>query len=160
MSPARPSAPAPEGGEQQAASPDGRPVPASAIEAPAHQGRPLRYLVVGAINTAFAYLFGGLMFKLLHHWLATPLIGTLATLVTISFSFVTLRHWVFRSRAPWLREWLRCYGVYALSSAACIAVQWWLVDGLQLSIWYAQALIIPLGVALSYAGHARFTFAP
>lgn len=123
------------------------------------QGRPLRYLIVGGFNTAVAYAFGVGLYQLLHTRLPTPVIGVLSNLVTISVSYITQRTWVFRSRGPWLAEYLRCYAVYGVTAGVTILLQWGLVDGLGMSIWWAQALAVPVGVLLSYHAHARFTFA-
>lgn len=123
------------------------------------QTRSLRYLMVGGVNTAFAFAVGGWMYLALHRLLPTPVIGVLANLVTISFSFFTLRTLVFRSQAPWWPEYLRCYAVYGVTAGITVLAQWAMVDGLGLGIWWTQAINIPLGVLLSYTAHARFTFA-
>ena len=122
-------------------------------------GRTLRYLLVGGFNTAVAYAIGVGLYQSLHPSLPTPLIGLLGNVITISLSYLTQRTLVFRSRAPWFAEYLRCYAVYGATSLLTIALQWALVDGVGLSIWWAQAIVIPVGVVLSYTGHARFTFA-
>ena len=121
--------------------------------------RSVRYLLVGGVNTAFAFALGGWLYLALHPALPTPVIGVIASVITISFSFLTLRTLVFRSSQPWWPEYLRCYAVYGVTSVATILVQWALVDGAQIGIWWAQAVVVPLGVGLSYVGHARFTFA-
>lgn len=120
--------------------------------------RRLRYLLVGVLNTVVGIVLGGGFYLLLHHWLLTPLISLLATAVSVSFSFVTLRRLVFRSSAPWWPQYLRCYAVYGATMAVTAAVVWALVDGLAVGIWWAQGAAAVLSVLLSYGGHVKFTF--
>jgi putative flippase GtrA len=119
----------------------------------------LRYLLVGIGNTAFGYTIGVGALLLLSPRLPTPVIGVLANVLTITMAFWTYRLFVFRSKAPWLPEYLRSFVVYGGSALVSIALIWLLVDGLQLNAWLAQAITVPAIVAISYLGHARFTFA-
>lgn len=117
-----------------------------------------RYLVVGGWNTAFGYGVGVAAYLWLSHVLQTVWIAALANVVSITMSFVMYKIFVFRSKGRWLAEYLRCYVVYGGTSLLGIAMLWLLIDRLHLTIWSAQAMIIASTVAVSYLGHARFTF--
>ena len=119
----------------------------------------MRFLAAGLFNTGVGYAVGVGLYLLLTRWLATPVIGLLSNLLTINVTFATQRSFVFRSRQPWWPEYLRSYAVFGGTAAATILLQWLLVDGVHVSIWWSQAILIPVGVLITYIGHARFTFA-
>jgi putative flippase GtrA len=130
-----------------------------AREVPEDPGRPLRFLCAGLFNTAVGYTVGVGLYLLLTRWLATPVIGALAGLLTINVTFTTQRIFVFRSSAPWWPEYLRSYAVFGGTAATTILSQWLLLDGVGISVWWSQAIMIPVGVLITYVGHTRFTFA-
>jgi putative flippase GtrA len=130
-----------------------------AREVPEDPGRPLRFFWAGLLNTAVGYGVGVGLYLLLTRWLATPVIGVLASLLTINVTFTTQRVFVFRSRAPWWPEYFRSYVVFGGTAATTILLQWLLVDSVGISIWWSQGIMIPVGVLITYIGHARFTFA-
>ncbi|PQV52516.1 GtrA family protein [Paraburkholderia sp. BL21I4N1] len=118
----------------------------------------LRYLLVGGLNTAFGYFATvGLYYALRPH-LHIVVIGVIANVICITESFITYKLFVFNSREPWLREYLRCYVVYGSSALIGIAGLWLLVNILGIPFWLAQGLLMSVSVAISYAGHDRFTF--
>lgn len=86
-------------------------------------------------------------------------IGLIANVVCITFSFLGYKFFVFQTRGNWLREYLRCYAVYGGAAAFGIAAIWFLVDHLHVPFWLAQAGIMALTVVLSYLAHSRFSFA-
>lgn len=118
----------------------------------------LRYLIVGGLNTAFGYFVTvGLYYTLRSH-LHIVVIGVIANVVCITESFLTYKLFVFNSRASWWREYLRCYVVYGGSALIGIAGLWLLVNVLGIPFWLAQGLLMVISVAISFAGHDRFTF--
>lgn len=118
----------------------------------------LRYLIVGGLNTAFGYFVTvGLYYTLRSH-LHIVVIGLIANVVCITESFLTYKLFVFNSRASWWREYLRCYVVYGGSALIGIAGLWLLVNVLGIPFWLAQGLLMVISVAISFAGHDRFTF--
>jgi putative flippase GtrA len=83
-----------------------------------------RYLAVGACNTIFGYgcfaLFTLLLTPVLSYGYVAASI--LANLFSITFAFLGYKWLVFKTKGNYLREWIRCVGIYAggmiLSAAA------------------------------------------
>src|ERR1035441_8725951 len=77
----------------------------------------LRYLAVGAFNTIFGYgcfaLFTLLLTPLLSY--GYVLASLIANLVSITFAFFGYKWFVFRTKGNYLKEWIRCVGVYGSS---------------------------------------------
>ena len=120
--------------------------------------RKFRYLLVGGMNAIVGYSLGVGLYLLLSPALHILLIGLVANVLSISFSFSTQKLWVFRTQGHWLSEYLRSYLVYGGMGLMGTVLLWALVDGIHLPIWMAQGLAIGLTVVFSYVGHARFTF--
>ena len=118
----------------------------------------VRYLAAGGVNTVVGYGVGVAAYQLLVDSLHIVVIGILANIVTITFSFLTYKTLVFQTKGQWLQEYLKAYVVYGGVAIIGIFLLWLFVNKLDLSIWVAQGLAIMLTVAASYIGHARFTF--
>lgn len=118
----------------------------------------IRYLLVGALNTAFAYFVSVSLYYTLNRHLHIVAIGAIANVVCITEAFVAYKLFVFRSRGRWLQEYLRCYVVYGGNALIGIAGLWLLVSVIGIPFWIAQAMLMVLGIVISYVGHDRFTF--
>jgi putative flippase GtrA len=127
----------------------------------------LQYLIVGGVNTLFGYgcfaiLQWGLTDHLTHAYL---LASPLASLISITFSFLGYKHFVFKTKGNYLREWVRCLVVYSGNIAIGLLCLPPLVVGLTrlTSIrkgapYLAQGMVLILGVGWSYVGHSRYSF--
>lgn len=121
--------------------------------------RCVRYLAVGAVNTLVGYLVGLGLYYRLSSVAHIAVIGLVANIAGISFSFLSYKFFVFKTKGNWLREYLRCYVVYGGAAVFGIAAIWVLVDGLRIPFWLAQGGVIAATVFISYFGHSRFSFA-
>jgi putative flippase GtrA len=127
----------------------------------------VRFLAVGAVNTAFGYGCFALFTMLL-----TPLIAygyvlasLFANLLAITFSFLGYKWFVFKTHGNYLQEWLRCIAVYSgsiLLSAAALPI---LVPIVRRHITIAQhapyiagAVVLVFSVAFSFFGHRHISF--
>jgi putative flippase GtrA len=118
----------------------------------------LSYLLVGGVNTLFGYGVGvGIYMLLAENW-HIFLIGVVSNVISISFSFVTYKLFVFKTRGNWFAEYLKAYLVYGGMAALGILFLWLFVDFLSIRIWLAQGMVILLTVVISYFGHKHFTF--
>jgi putative flippase GtrA len=85
-------------------------------------GEVIRFLLVGGFNTAFSLaLYSGfvLLFGRLFPTRGKPLIADFAfaisTPLSITVAFLCYKHFVFRTKGNYLKEWLRCFAVYSVS---------------------------------------------
>lgn len=92
-------------------------------------GEVIRFLMVGGFNTlfslvlysAFVILFG----RMLPHR-GKPLIADISSIVSqplsITVAFLCYKHFVFRTKGNYLKEWLRCFAVYSISFPAGLVI--------------------------------------
>jgi putative flippase GtrA len=117
-----------------------------------------RYLLGGMFNVAVNYVVGAVIYQALLPRLNFIAVGIIATVVSISISFVTYKLFVFRTKGNWWIEYLRSYVVYGSSAVLNIGVMWLLLNRAHVNIWLAQAIVTVIAVAISYLGHTVFTF--
>jgi len=118
----------------------------------------LRFLIVGGVNTVFGYAFSLTFYYQVEGAIPTLLILAINTLVSITFSFVLYKVFVFRTKGNWFTEYLRSYVVYGASSFVGIIITWILVDFFDLEFWIVQSALLVFVVVISYFGHRNFTF--
>jgi putative flippase GtrA len=135
-------------------------------------GEVIRFLLVGGFNTVFSLaLYSGLdiLFSRLFPQSAKPLIADIAfavsTPVAITVAFLCYKHFVFRTKGNYLKEWLRCFAVYSVSfpmGLAIVPTATHLFDRASLTRHYAPflaGLVNSVVIACySYFAHKKFSF--
>jgi putative flippase GtrA len=128
----------------------------------------VRYLAVGACNTAFGYgcfaLFTALLTPIFAYGyvLASPL----ANVFSITFAFLGYKWFVFKTKGNYLKEWIRCVGVYAGSMVLSTAALPFVVGIIRRQTHYnrsapyiAGAIVLVFSVMSSFFGHRHISFA-
>jgi putative flippase GtrA len=127
----------------------------------------IRYLLVGGFNTAFGYS----LFALLN-WSFTSLgsysymyAAVLSNLIAITVAFLGYKWFVFKTRGNYLREWVRCLGVYGSSVAIGLVGLPILVTILRSHLqrpaqapYLAAAILTVITVIFSFLGHKNISF--
>ena len=136
------------------------------------KGEVIRFLIVGCCNTAFSILlqaaFGALFARLYPHavqsWIAIAAV-ICAVPFGVTFSFFGFKHFVFRTKGNYLKEWIRCFAVYSPTIPAAV-----LIVGVATKLFELTPLPKPLCkdaafvvnsaliAVYSYLGHKRFSF--
>jgi putative flippase GtrA len=118
----------------------------------------LRYILTGSWNTLFGYFSALIIYDYCHFFLHILLIGLITNILNISMSFFTYKYFVFKTKNHWLTEYLKAYIVYGGITILSIGILWFTVDYLKIHFWIAQAVVMVIGVLVSYFGHDQFTF--
>jgi putative flippase GtrA len=125
-----------------------------------------RFLAVGGFNTLFGY---GL-FALMNWWLTRVPYGyllatLLSNLIAITVAFLGYKWFVFRTKGNYLREWVRCVGVYGTTMLINLTGMAVLVPVLrrhmeqpQAASYLAAALVLMVTVPLSFLGQKKISF--
>jgi putative flippase GtrA len=129
----------------------------------------LRFLLVGGFNTVFAWsVLAGLDWSLNKLNTATgwnfPTIWVanaaliVQYLITINFSFITMRYYVFRSHGNILKEWAKAWSVYIsiyLINAPSMSFLMWAFD---LQAWQAQGIYLIFSTIITFILHKYYSF--
>lgn len=115
----------------------------------------LRFLAVGALNTAVGYgLFAFFLFVGLHYLRAQ----FVASVLAIAHSYLWNKYFTFQSPGHSLTEMLRFLGVYAVSYACNAALLLAGVEWAHFNPYLAGVAGLFVTTAISYLGHRRFSF--
>jgi putative flippase GtrA len=126
-----------------------------------------RYVLVGGFNTVFGYGAFALL-----NWLFTGLgsysymyAAVLANFIAITVAFLGYKWFVFRTRGNYLREWIRCLGVYGSSALIGLVGLPILVPILRPHLrnpgqasYIAAAMLTIVSVMFSFVGHKKISF--
>ena len=142
------------------------------MTAPAHK-RPrrltlVRYLAVGACNTIFGYgcfaLFTLLLTPLLSYGYVVA--SLFANLFSITLAFFGYKWFVFKTQGNYLKEWIRCVGVYAGSMILSAAALPFVVGVIRRqpghdrsAPYIAGAIVLVFSIVFSFFGHRHISFA-
>lgn len=92
-------------------------------------GEVIRFLLVGASNTIISLaLYSGfvILFSHLLPHRGKPLIADISAVISkplsITIAFLCYKHFVFRTRGNYLKELLRCFAVYGVSTPAELVI--------------------------------------
>lgn len=132
----------------------------------------IRFLAVGVFNTAFSLvLYSGcvICFGLLLPHRGKPLIAeisyVISTPINITVAFLCYKHFVFRTKGNYVKEWIRCFAVYSVSfpmGLVILPTATHLFDGVSLTKPYAPflaGLVNSVIIACySYFAHKKFSF--
>jgi putative flippase GtrA len=126
-----------------------------------------RYILVGGFNTVFGYGIFALL-----NWSFTGLgsysymyAAVLGSLISITVAFLGYKWFVFRTRGNYLREWVRCLGVYGSSTLIGLVGLPILVPILRSHLrnpgqasYLAAAILTIVSVIFSFVGHKNISF--
>lgn len=117
-----------------------------------------RYLLAGTSNTCFGYFSSIGLYYALNAFLNLSWILVITSIVSITFSFLTYKLYVFRTTGNWIKEYLKCYLVYGITSVFSGTFIWYLVERAAIEYWIAQGMAVFIIVLISYILHRNFTF--
>lgn len=132
----------------------------------------IRFLMVGVSNTAFSLALYSACVIAFSHLLphrGKPLIADIAfaisTPASITVAFLCYKHFVFRTKGNYFKEWVRCFAVYSVSfpmGLVIIPTATHLFEHVSLIHQYAPflaGLVNSVVIACySYFAHKKFSF--
>jgi putative flippase GtrA len=118
----------------------------------------IRYLLVGAWNTAFGYFASILIYYYFINTLPLWVILTISNIIAITVAFMTYKLFVFKKRGNWLLEYIKCYLVYGMSAIITSVITIILVNISGVRFWLSQGVSIGIVAIFSYLAHKKFTF--
>ena len=135
-------------------------------------GEVIRFLLVGGFNTFFSLaLYSACVhgFSLLLPTHGKPLIADIASIVSkpvaITVAFLGYKHFVFRTKGNYIKEWLRCFAVYGVSTPVelvilPVATKLFLLPSItHVYAPYLAGIVNAVVIATySYFAHKKFSF--
>ena len=119
----------------------------------------LKFLFIGFINTIFGYFCGIAMYLMLYEAIGVILVGIFSNMITISFSFVNYKLFVFDdSDGSWLIQYLISFVTYFFTGLFGVFVLWVCIEKISLNIYFSQAIVLIVSIPVMFLLHKKFTF--
>jgi len=122
------------------------------------QSEKLRFLVVGAWNTLFAYAAFASLYLLLHSFVHYLLISVMAHVLAVTNAFLCQRTLVFQHRTAWWPAFLRFNVVQLLVLGWSLAGLAFLTEGVHLHPLLSQLLVTVVVVVGGYFLNRHYAF--
>lgn len=117
-----------------------------------------RYLVIGGWNTAFGIGVYSILYAALHARANYLVLMVPANILAITNAYLCYKFFVFKTPGNYVREYLRCYVVYAGGIALGLILMYLFVSILKIHPLLAQFPCTAVTIGCSYIGHKRFSF--
>jgi|TARA_B110000037_G_scaffold141726_1_gene160340 putative flippase GtrA len=122
-----------------------------------HQ-KPSRYLLVGAYNTVFGYLFFVLIFHYFSSTISHYLLLGLCHLIGTTHNFFSYKFFVFKEQVSNFRNYLKFNLVYVFTFLLNLGLFIVLTKIMNWNLYLSQALIISVIAVLGYILNKYFSF--
>ena len=122
-------------------------------------GQMVVYLAVGGWNTIFGIGFYVLAYLWLKDYVNYFVLLIPCNIIAITNAYLCYKLFVFRTRGNWLREYLRFYVIYGLSTVIGMGLVALGVQVFKLHPIVAQALATGVTIVASFFGHKNISFA-
>lgn len=120
--------------------------------------RIFRYLLSGGWNTVFG--IGVYAFMISFPWGREHYLFMIipANIISISSAFICYKLFVFKTKGNWIREYFKCYVVYASAIGMNCIMMLAFVDLIGMHPVVSQCVCVALTTIGSYIGHKLFSF--
>lgn len=117
-----------------------------------------KYLFLGILNTLFGYWFGILCFFSLYDLVGVLGVGIIANFFSISFTFLTYKYFLFKTKGNFLKEYFKSIINYSFLGILSVILLWVFIEKVMLNIYFSQLIILPIIVLFGYFGNKFFVF--
>jgi putative flippase GtrA len=119
----------------------------------------IKYILIGILNTIFAYISGVVFFNLYYKEIGAFLLTLLATIVNIFFTFINYKFFYFKTHKKFFfKELLKINFSYILIILLNTFLLWFFTEMIYLNIYFTQVLIIGTNIAISIKLNFNYVF--
>ena len=119
----------------------------------------IKYLLIGILNTIFAYISGVVFFYLFYKDIGVLLLTLLTTIINIFFTFINYKFFYFKTHKKYfIKELLKINLSYISIFLLNVVLLWFLTEKINLLIYFTQAIIIFINIILSIKLNFNYVF--
>ena len=119
----------------------------------------IKYILIGILNTIFAYISGVVFFNLFYKEIGAFLLTLLTTIVNIFFTFINYKFFYFKTHKKFFfKELLKINFSYIFIILLNTFLLWFLTERIFLKIYFTQILIIVINIAISIKLNFNYVF--
>ena len=119
----------------------------------------IKYILIGILNTIFAYINGVVFFNLFYTEVGAFLLTLLTSTVNIFFTFINYKFFYFKTRKKYFfQELLKINFSYIFIILLNTCLLFFFTEKINLNIYFTQVLIIGINVVLSIKLNFHYVF--
>ena len=119
----------------------------------------IKYILIGILNTIFAYINGVVFFNLFYTEVGAFLLTLLTSNVNIFFTFINYKFFYFKTRKKYFfQELLKINFSYIFIILLNTCLLFFFTEKINLNIYFTQVLIIGINVVLSIKLNFHYVF--
>ena len=119
----------------------------------------IKYILIGILNTIFAYISGVVFFNLYYKEIGAFLLTLLATIVNIFFTFINYKFFYFKTHKKYFfKELFKINFSYIFIIPLNTCLLWLFTEKIYLHIYFTQVLIIVINIGITVILNFNYVF--
>jgi len=123
-----------------------------------NQKQKIKYLLIGLINSIFAYFSTILLYNYFYHELGVIFIGIISSIINVTFSFLNYKINIFYVSKKWFLELLKYIISNLYLSILSNSLLYIFIELCNFSIYLSQFINISVVIISSYVLNTKFIF--
>jgi putative flippase GtrA len=123
-----------------------------------NQKQKIKYLLIGSINSIFAYFSTILIYNYFYQELGVIFIGIISSIINVTFSFLNYKINIFYVSKKWFLELIKYIISNLYLSILSISLLFIFVEWFNFSIYLSQFICISVVIILGYILNTKFIF--
>ena len=119
----------------------------------------IKYILIGVLNTIFAYISGVVFFNLFYKEVGAFLLTLLTTIVNVFFTFINYKFFYFKTHKKYFfKELFKINFSYIFIILLNTCLLWLFTEKIYLHIYFTQVLIIVINIAITVILNFNYVF--
>ena len=123
-----------------------------------NQKQKIKYLLIGSINSIFAYFSTILIYNYFYQELGVIFIGIISSIINVTFSFLNYKINIFYLSKKWFLEFTKYIISNLYLSILSISLLYIFIEWFNFSIYLSQFICISVVIILGYIFNIKFIF--
>jgi hypothetical protein len=123
-----------------------------------NQKQKIKYLLIGSINSIFAYFSTILIYNYFYQELGVIFIGIISSITNVTFSFLNYKINIFYVSKKWFLELIKYIISNLYLSILSISLLFIFIEWFNFSIYLSQFICISVVIILGYIFNIKFIF--
>jgi putative flippase GtrA len=123
-----------------------------------NQKQKIKYLLIGSINSIFAYFSTILTYNYFYQELGVIFIGIISSIINLTFSFLNYKINIFYVSKKWFSELLKYVISNLYLSILSISLLYIFIEWCNFSIYLSQFICISVAIISGYILNTKFIF--
>jgi putative flippase GtrA len=123
-----------------------------------NQKQKIKYLLIGSINSIFAYFSTILIYNYFYQELGVIFIGIISSIINVTFSFLNYKINIFYVSKKWFLELIKYIISNLYLSILSISLLYIFIEWCNFSIYLSQFICISVVIISGYIINTRFIF--